>query len=94
MAWKDSVAAIGANGESLGVVLECIRRGLDALVGDLYLLVVLNQHEGGVGAVSLNRAGFNVTRNAQMAGVSLVTQALQLLNGDVVTLVGLNAADR
>jgi hypothetical protein len=84
---EDAVAAVGANGEGLGVVLEGVGWRLGALVDDGEFAALLEEIEGGVGAYAVDAAWGYVTGYAEMAGVSLIPHALQLADGDVVALV-------
>ena len=83
---EDAVAAVGADGKGLGVVLEGVGRGLGALVLDAESLVELDEGEGGAGADALDGAGLDVAGDAEMAGVGLVAHLLELGDGDVVAL--------
>jgi len=89
---KNAVAPISADRQSLGVVLEGIWWRLLAFVGNLQVLIVLNEHECGIGAVMVDGAGRDIARHPQVARVGLLAHRLQFLDGDVVALVRLYAA--
>jgi hypothetical protein len=84
---EDAVAAVGADGKGLGVVLEGVGWRFGALVDDGELAALFEKVEGGVGAYAVDAARGYITGYAEMAGVSLVSHALQLADGDVVALV-------
>ena len=84
---EDAVTAVGADGESLRVVLEGVGRGLGALVDDGELAALFEEVEGGVGSGAVDAAGSYVAGDAEVADVGLVAHALQLGDGDVVALV-------
>ena len=94
---EDAVAAVGAVGQRLGVVLEGVRRRLGPFVIDLEqaargglgrVALELIEHEVHVGPVLFDGTGHNKALDAQMAVVGLVAHAAQLGNGDVVALAG------
>ncbi len=91
---KNSVAAIGSNSERLGVVFECVRRRLSALIADGKSAALFYENEVCVAADAMDGAGLHISCDAEMAGVSGIAHALQFADGDVVALVGLNAAYR
>ena len=91
---EDAIVAVGADGEGLGVVLEGVGWWLGALVDDGELAALLEEIEGGVGANAVDAAGGNVAGYTKMAGVSLISHALQLADGDVVALVVASAGER
>src|SRR5580700_4580961 len=64
---EDAVAAVGADGEGLGIVLEGVGWGFGTLVLDPKSLVELDESEGGAGADALDGAGLNVACDAQVA---------------------------
>ena len=86
---EDTVAAVGADGEGLGVVLESVGRRLGAFVVDFETVVVFDQDELRGRAGVLDRAGGDVAGDAKMGGVGLVAHPLEFGDGDVVALVGL-----
>ena len=83
----------GSDGQRLRIVLERVRRWLFTFIGDSQRPRVLYQNEIGIGALMLDRARLDITGDAQVARVGLVAHPLQLLNGDIVALVGLHSAD-
>ena len=97
-----AVAAIGAFGQGLGIVLEGVRRRLGALVDDLEeaaggglggVAFKLVEDKGDVGAVLLDGAGLDEALDAQLAVVGLVAHAAEFGDGDVVALVGAVAGE-
>jgi len=83
---EDVVAAVGADGQGLGVVLEGVGWGFGALVGDAEELALLDEGEGGVGADVDDAAGLHVAGDAEVAGVGLLAHRVELGDGDVVAL--------
>ena len=84
---EESVASVGTDGESLGVVLEGVGWGLGALIGDAESLALFEEREGGVGADVGDASGLDVAGDAEMASVGLGAHLLELGDGDVVALV-------
>ncbi len=68
---ENAIASKGANGQSLRIVLERIRRRLVALIRNPQLVRVLDQHELRIGPFMPDRARLHVAGHAQMARVGL-----------------------
>jgi len=83
---EGAVAAIGADGEGLGIVLEGVWRGLGADVVHAQGLALLDESEGGVRAGALDGAGSDVAGDAEIFGVGAFAHGLQFGDGDVVAL--------
>jgi len=90
---EGAVAAIGADGVSLRIVLEGVGWRFGADVVDAESLALLDESEGGVGARALNRAGCDIAGDAKIFGVSTGAHGLQFGDGDVVALAVAGAGD-
>ncbi len=90
---EDTVVAVGAYGEGLGVVLEGVGRRLGALIDDGEFAALFEQIEGGVSADAMDAAGGHVAGDAEVANVRFVAHALEFADGDVVALVVAAAAE-
>jgi hypothetical protein len=90
---EGAVAAVGSDGEGLGVVFEGVWRWFSALVVHAEGLALLKQSELGVGAVALDAAGENVAGYAQVAAVGFVAHGVELGDRDVVALGVARAGD-
>ena len=90
---EDAIVAVGSDRQRLGVVLEGVRWGFGATVGDLQCLPLFQKGKGGVGPGTLDAAGSDIASHAQMTDICLVTHALKLANSHVVALVIAHASD-
>jgi len=97
LAWKTPSAAVRTLSQSLGIVFECVRRGLGALVCDfeqapcwgfrgVAFKTRFSTKSTCVPFCSIEPGTTNL--HAQLAVVGLVAQAAQLRNGYVVAFVG------
>ena len=84
---ENSVTSVGADGESLGVILEGVGWGLGSLIGDAESLALFEKRKGGVGADVVDASGLDVAGDAEMASVGFVAHLLEFGDGDVVALV-------
>jgi hypothetical protein len=91
---EDAIVTIGADSQSLGVILEGIGRGLCALIIDLQCATLLEKLESGVGADAVNAPRGYIASDTEMAYVRLVAHTLKLADGDVVALVIADARER
>ena len=83
---EDAIAAIGADGEGLGFILEGVGRRLGAFVVHTDGLIQFDQSELGVGTGALDGTGLDVAGHTQVLAVGLVAQGLELGDGDVILL--------
>src|SRR5581483_2238705 len=81
-----AVAAVGAHGEGLGVVLELVGRGLGAVIVDAESLIELDESEGGVGADPGDGTRLNVAGDAEVLAVDVGTLLLEFGDRVVVAL--------
>jgi hypothetical protein len=88
---EDSVVPVGADGESLRVVFEGVGWRVFAFIGDAKLVGIFDENEIGVCAGVLDRAGEDVSSDAEVARINLRPHGLEFLNGDVVTPIGFDA---
>ena len=90
---EDAVAAVGADGQGLGVVFEGVGWGLGALVDDVEGFALFEEGEVGSGTGAVDAAGRDVAGHAEVAGVGLAAHALELGDGDVVAFVFADSCD-
>jgi hypothetical protein len=91
--FEGAVAAVGADGEGLGVVLEGVRGRLGAFVVDFDGAALFGEDEVGVGAVAADASGLDVAGDAEVELVGLVAHGLELGDGDVVLFGVVGAGD-
>lgn len=84
---EDAIVAVSAYGESLGVVLESVGRGLGASVFNSEFAALFEKVEGGVRADSVDASGSDVAGDTQVANVGFIAQPLEFADRDVVALV-------
>ena len=90
---EDAVAAVGADGEGLSVVLEGVGWGFGAFVVHAQGLALLDESELGVGTGAGDGAGLHVACDAEVDVVGPVAHGLELGDGDVVALGIARAGD-
>ena len=91
---EDAVAAVGADGEGLGVVLEGVGWRFGALVDDGEFPALFEEVEGGVGADAMDASRGDVAGYAKVSDVRLVPHALKLSDGDVVAFIVADSGER
>ncbi len=91
---EHSIAPVGAHGERLRSILKRIRWRLNPLVADWQRFPLFHQDKPGIGAIPLDGIGSDIAGYPQVAGVGLVSHALQFADGDVVALIFIHPAYR